>query len=288
MPPNFGKARPFNRLTALFTLCALVILFIEAHWSLWYYFDVDFDAQKGLAEAATGGAIGIIYGFLPDLNKRFIQIRFRRLLVSQLVFRVSVSTTLLICGFGLLINRTKIKWPVGEAGIRVDGQKLGTDSWASEAVHSASLYGSFFFERLLQVGDSSERLKFRPMVPLEYEISEEATYSSQSEYQHIVSLLALSFFQSTENQYLSEANNRFASDSAKKYVDLNLVYQILKICFNGDDVARSGDRLFELFREQHASSNWVPLLQSCLYYSGGISIRSPQSWSRCRRPLVHH
>ena len=79
----------------------------------------------------------------------------------------------------------------------------------------------------------------------------------------------LAFFQSTENRFLSEAKDKFASDDAKKFVDLNAIYQILKLCFTENDVARSGDKLLAVFRQQRTSSPWVPLLRSCLHYSRG-------------------
>jgi hypothetical protein len=34
-----------TKLSALFSLLLLIVIFLECHWALWYYFDVDFDAH---------------------------------------------------------------------------------------------------------------------------------------------------------------------------------------------------------------------------------------------------
>src|SRR5258707_2746387 len=70
----------FRRISGLFTLLGLICVFVQVHCLLWYYFDVDVDAQKLLAETATGGLIGLIYGFLPTLNKRYLRLKLRLLL----------------------------------------------------------------------------------------------------------------------------------------------------------------------------------------------------------------
>lgn len=62
---NSPTEQSASRLAALFGLLALIVFFVEIHWALWYYFDIEFDAQELVAEVATGGVVGAIYGFLP-------------------------------------------------------------------------------------------------------------------------------------------------------------------------------------------------------------------------------
>ena len=61
-----------HRLNSPFALIALIVLFVLAHWMLWYYLELDFDAQKILAETATGGVNGVIYGILPKSSAHLV------------------------------------------------------------------------------------------------------------------------------------------------------------------------------------------------------------------------
>jgi hypothetical protein len=246
--------RPASRLVALFSLIALIVILTQIHWALWYYFDVEFDAQKVLAEVATGGVVGAIYGFLPALNRRYLQRKTHDIVASELTLKALVTILALIFLIGLGFNRTKINWPAGQADIEIDGQKLRSENWSESATNTKSTYGLAFQTRDLQVGDSAQLIRFRPFVPLTYEVPEAAVFSSRPEYQKIVRLLALSFFQSTENRFLSEASDQFNSDTAKKFADLSSVLAILKLCFGGSDSGRSADILVETFRQERSAS----------------------------------
>lgn len=256
-----------HRLNSLFALVALIVLFVLVHWMLWYYLELDFDAQKILAETATGGVIGVIYGVLPSLNKRFLQLRTRRLLASPGFLKTVAALCAAIFLSGILVNRTQIRWPAGQTEIEVNGKPIGSDSWTETAANSTSVYGIVFQSKSLRVGDYSQVLRFRPLVPLTYDVPETAVFSSKPEYQQIVTLLALAFFQSTENKFLTEAKSRFDSDQTRKFVDLNSVYQILKLCFTENDIARIGDKTLLTFQQQRPNSTWIPLLRSCQHYS---------------------
>ncbi|MGU3656012.1 tetratricopeptide repeat protein [Methylobacterium fujisawaense] len=131
------------------------------------------------------------------------------------------------------------------------------------------MWGSFLLARSLRVGEFVQTIRFRPFAPLTYETPEVAVYSSRGEYRHITRLLALSFYQLVENRFLQEAKTRFATDEGKKYVDLNAVSSIVELCFNGSDVARSGDKLLGSLQQVSPTSVWLPLLRSCLHYSRG-------------------
>ena len=72
----------------------------------------------------------------------------------------------------------------------------------------------------------------------------------------------------TDN-HSAEAKAKFTTDEGKKFIDLNAVYPVIELCFNGTDVARSGDKLMEALRQQRATSPWLPLLESCLHYARG-------------------
>jgi hypothetical protein len=224
-------AKDRSRLNSLFSLIGLIILFVLLHWALWYYFEIEFDARKVLAETAAGGVIGVLYGVLPTLNKRFLQLKARRLLASRRVLAAMIGLCMSIVVFGVIVNRTEIRWPPGQADIELDGRRIGSDSWTEVAAHSASAYGLVFQTSDLRVGDFLQPLQFRPVIPLAYDVPEAAVFSSKPEYQQIVALLVLSFFQSTENKFLSDAKDRFASDQSKNFVDLNAIYQMLKLCF---------------------------------------------------------
>src|SRR5258708_17083327 len=119
----------FWRISGLLTLLALICVFVQVHWLLWYYFDVDVDAQKLLAETATGGAIGVMYGFLPALNKRYLGLKLHQLLGSPTTLSAVLLTAVAFAVVGGLLNRTKIKWPAGQAVIQVHGQKVRSDNW---------------------------------------------------------------------------------------------------------------------------------------------------------------
>jgi len=141
---SMASNRRTARLDALFSLFSLILIFVQCHWALWYYFDIDFDAQKILAEVATGGAVGAIYAFLPELNKRYLQRKVRGLLNARatLVFFSSLAAFLLIVG--LLINRSIIKWPSGQANIEIGDQKVNLEGWVEPTTNTASAYGFFF------------------------------------------------------------------------------------------------------------------------------------------------
>ena len=266
---NSPTEQSASRLAALFGLLALIVFFVEIHWALWYYFDIEFDAQELVAEVATGGVVGAIYGFLPELNKRFLRRKIHDTMAAPSTSRVLAAFVVLIFVIGVLFNRTKIEWPPGRADIQVDGQKLRSAKWIEPTTNATSIYGLIFQKRALQVGDYSEQVQFRPLVPLTYAIPEAAMFSSQPEYQEIVNLLALSFYQATENRFLTDASDQFGSETAKRFVDLSSILTILQLCFIGNDVARNGDKLLGLFRQQRPTSPWLPLLASCLYYARG-------------------
>lgn len=258
----------FWRISGLLTLLGLICVFVQVHWLLWYYFDVDVDAQKLLAETATGGAIGVMYGFLPALNKRYLGLKLHQLIGSPTTLSAVLLTAAAITVVGASLNRTKIKWPAGQADIQIDGQKVSSDNW-DENSNATSVLGLIFQRKTLQVGDYSQELRFRPVVPLVYDIPESAVFSSRQGYQDIVTLLALSFYQLIENRFLGEAKDKFSTEEGKKFIDLNAVYPVIDLCFNGTDVARSGDKLLTALRQQRASSPWLPLLESCLHYARG-------------------
>jgi hypothetical protein len=164
----------------------LIILFVLRHWALWYYLEIEFDAQKVLAETATGGVIGVLYGVLPTLNKRFLRLKTRRFLASTRVLTAVISLCVFIIVFGVVVNRTEIRWPSGQAEIELDGRRLGSDSWTEAAAKSTSAYGLVFQTSDLRVGDFSQSLRFRPIIPLTYDVPEAAVFSSKPEYQQIV------------------------------------------------------------------------------------------------------
>src|SRR5262249_50758729 len=100
-------------------------------------------------------------------------------------------------------------------------------------------------------------------------VPESAVFSTRPEYRSIETLFALSFYQLVENRFLTEAKTKFTTDEGKKFIDLNAVYPIIELCFNGSDIARSGDKLLAALRAQSPTSPWLPLLQSCLHYARG-------------------
>jgi hypothetical protein len=255
-----GSDENGSRLNSLFSLSVLILIFVLLHWYLWYYLGIDFDAQKVLAETATGGVIGVLYGVLPKLNKRFLQLKVRSILASARFLQISFGLALCMVLVGAVVNRTEVKWPSGQPDIELDGKKILSDNWTETAANSTSTYGLVFQTKTLTVGDFSQQLRFRPLVPLTYEVPEAAVFSSRPEYQQIVTLLALSFFQATENKFLADAKERFSSEQSKKFIDLNAVYQILTLCFNGKDLARSGDKLLATFEQERAKSTWIAVL----------------------------
>jgi tetratricopeptide (TPR) repeat protein len=263
VPPH----RRLTRLSALFSLLVLIVIFLECHWALWYYFDVDFDAQKVLAEIATGGAVGAIYGFLPESNKRYFERTLRGVIATPLTLVLFTSIAILFLIIGGMVNRTKIKWPSGQAEVVIDGQTVRLEGWVDPATNTASAYGRTFSTKNLQVGNFYQKISFRPLIPLYYEIPESAVFSAQPQYQEIVRLLALSFYQSTESRFLDDASNQIASDAGKKFVDLSSVLAILKLCFGGTDIGRSADILLGTFTQERQESPWLPLLQACVHYA---------------------
>jgi hypothetical protein len=120
----------FRRIPGIFMLLGLICVFAQVHWLLWYYVDIDADAQKLLAETAAGGVIGLIYGFLPSLNKRFVQLKLRQLLGSSTTLSAVVVMAVTIAVVGTLLNRTKIRWPAAQVDIQIDGRRIGSDNWA--------------------------------------------------------------------------------------------------------------------------------------------------------------
>ena len=263
LSPNRGM----TRLSALFSLLALILIFVECHWALWYYFDVDFDAQKVLAEIATGGAVGAIYGFLPKLNRRYLERKLHDFIAAPITLKLFASMATLLLIIGLAINRTTIKWPSGQAEVEIGGQKMPLEGWIEPGTNTASAYGHVFGTKHLQVGDFSEEISFRPLIPMHYEIPESAIFSAQPQYQEIVRLLALSFYQATESRFLIDASNQLTSDKGKKFVDLSSVLAILKLCFGGTDTGRSADILLGTFTQERHESLWLPLLQACVHYA---------------------
>ena len=80
-------------------------------------------------------------------------------------------------------------------------------------------------------------------------------------------MLRLAFYQYVENRFLSQAKEEFVTDAARKFIGLNQVYAILRICFVEIDLARSGDLLTERFAAEYPRSAWVPLVQACVRYA---------------------
>jgi tetratricopeptide (TPR) repeat protein len=66
---------------------------------------------------------------------------------------------------------------------------------------------------------------------------------------------------------LSKANNIFDSPDGKHFVELNKIYQILKLCFVDQDVARHSEILLEEYIAEYKHSSWTPLLKACIAYS---------------------
>ena len=96
------------KLSGLLTLIFLTIAFIQAHWALWYYFGLEFDAEKVLAETATGGAIGVLYGLLSPLSKRFLALKSRQIIDSTKLLVTSMAVAVAFAIVALAINKTKI------------------------------------------------------------------------------------------------------------------------------------------------------------------------------------
>jgi hypothetical protein len=134
--------RSASRLSALFSLIALIFLFTAVHWALWYYFDIEFDSQKILAEVATGDVVGVIYGYLPELNKRYLRRKIRFVIANPITLKALVASVLATFVIGAVFNRSKIIVPVGQAEIKLDGKKLESESWTEPSIGTKSVYGS--------------------------------------------------------------------------------------------------------------------------------------------------
>ena len=260
---SFGIKIPVD----LVVILGAIAVAIELHWAFWYYLDVDIDAQKLLIETATGGVVAAIYGLMSAPTKAYINAALAVVLSSRAValLLVSVALVSLICGIS--IARIRVVWSAGQPDIFVDGQDISTKDWIGLSSRSTSLYGLSFTTKKIEVGDYSQTIHFRPLVSMIYDIPESVIFSSEPKYREIVSLLTLSFYQFVENKFLTDAKNAFDADDTKRFVDLNTVYQILKLCFVESDVARNGDVLLARFEEERASSPWIPLLRACQSYS---------------------
>lgn len=246
-----------------------MLICLQIHWMLWYYVDLEFDAQKILAETATGGLVGIAYAALPTLNQRYLRVSLRRVVAQPRTLVVVVIAIGAILITGVALNRTRVRWPAGQAEVWIDDTQLTSEKWTDATSNSLSVLGTFLRPRMLRVGDFTQTVDFRPFVPLTYDVPEFAVFSTRGEYRHITRLLALSFYQLIENHFLSEARTRLATDEGKKYVDLAAVRPIVELCFNGTDVARSGDTLLGALQQNRPASPWIPLLQACLHYARG-------------------
>lgn len=178
----------------------------------------------------------------------------------------AISAILIV---GVTLNRTRIRWPAGQAEVWIDDTQLTSEKWTDATSNSLSVLGNFLRPKILRVGDFSQTVDFRPFVPLTYDVPEFAIFSTRGEYRHITRLLALAFYQLIENHFLSEARTRLATDEGKKYIDLAAVRPIVELCFNGIDVARSGDTLLGALHQNRRASPWIPLLQACLHYAHG-------------------
>jgi hypothetical protein len=129
--------------------------------------------------------VGAIYGFLPASNKRYFERKLRGFITTPFTLVLFTSVAMLFLIFGAGVNRTKIKWPSGQAEVVIDGQAVRLDGWVDPATNTASAYGRIFATKNLQVGNFSQQISFRPLIPLYYEIPESAVFSESVREHHV-------------------------------------------------------------------------------------------------------
>jgi hypothetical protein len=235
---------------------------VTVAWALWYYLDISFDRIKTLIVVATGGLLGTIYGFLPTEAKKWSEEVFESLFNSSWATIIVGAFAFSIWLLGFLLRRTAIDWKRGKPSIIVDGKhaNIKTDDRAY------NVWWFFYHRPALTIGDSTRTIQDKPFVLERIKLTEGEIYSGTPAYLEIANLLRLAFFQYVENRFLSQAKQEFATDTAKAFVGLNLVYNVLRLCFVENDISRTGDLIVERYEAEYPSSAWIPLLRAAAFY----------------------
>jgi tetratricopeptide (TPR) repeat protein len=246
-------------------LLLFVCLLFLTHWALWYYWDFEFGSAKVLGEVISGGAVATVYAASTAHMKRWIKKRYQVVFGSKqlsMFLAIFVGTALV---FGCAYSRATIRLPAGYEKIWINGAQNSVEQ--SAGVSLVSVYGFSFSAIHFEVGAFAKNFRLTPFVPKLVRISENDLFAESSAYRELHSLLLLSFFQYLENSFLSQANTIFDTPDGKHFVELNKVYQILRLCFVDNDLARNSGLQFEGYVEEHKRSPWIPLLRSCIAYS---------------------
>ena len=242
-----------------------VALLLLTHWALWYYLDLEFRAAEVLWEVISGGAAASIYAASTARTKRWVKRHYQATFGSRQLtglLAVLVGTALV---FGGAYSKATIELPASYESIWVNGtQKPVEQSAGSNLVN---VYGFSFSPVHFEIGAFASDFRFTPFAPKLIRVSESDLFAESSAYRELNSLLLLSFFQYLENSFLSQANTIFDTPDGKHFVELNKIYQILKLCFVDSDLARNSELQLEAYVEEHKRSSWIPLLQSCVAYS---------------------
>lgn len=231
-------------------------------WGLWYYLDLSFDRIKALIVIATGGLLGAVYKSLPSDAKIWLAGALQSILSSGWTSIAAGVLTISILLLGFVLRRTAIDWRRGKPSIVVDGRYIKLKS--GDRTHNVW----WFFRRrpALSIGDNARSLENWPFVLERIKLTEGEVYSGTPIYLEIANLLRLSFYQYVENRFLSQAKQEFAADTAKAFVGLNQVYNILRLCFVENDISRTGDLLVERYEAEYPSSAWIALLRAGILY----------------------
>jgi tetratricopeptide (TPR) repeat protein len=246
-------------------LILLIGLILQVHWLLWYYFDIEFGSEKAFWEVVAGGGVAAIYATSSGGTQEWIKERCQIVLGSLQLSKLLVLSIVAALAIGCLVSRATIALPNGHDTILVDGKKLQVDTSSSK--NTATTYGLSFSTLVLELNAFRTELVLVPFVPKTLRISETDLFADSGAYRELNSLLLLSFFQYLENLFLSKANNIFDSPDGKHFVELNKIYQILKLCFVDQDVARHSEIQLEEYIAEYKHSSWTPLLKACIAYS---------------------
>jgi tetratricopeptide (TPR) repeat protein len=246
-------------------LILLIGLILQVHWLLWYYFDIEFGSEKAFWEVVAGGGVAAIYATSSGGTQEWIKERCQIVIGSLQLSKLLVLSIVAALAIGCLVSRATIALPNGHDTILVDGKKLQVDTSSSK--NTATTYGLSFSTLVLELNAFRTELVLVPFVPKTLRISETDLFADSGAYRELNSLLLLSFFQYLENLFLSKANNIFDSPDGKHFVELNKIYQILKLCFVDQDVARHSEIQLEEYIAEYKHSSWTPLLKACIAYS---------------------
>jgi len=261
MMKRLFKFAPIELLNLSVFLLSLAIV----AWLCWYYFDTTFDKVSALVTAATGGMIGTAYGFLPERTKSLVSARLRPLITSEAAFFCLGGFICFSVVFGFFCTRTVIAWKgeLSPGSVAIDGEVIKFES----EDRAYQIWSLPFSERLVSVQDSSRRIKTSPYFRYRFTLTDEELYATTPAYRQITDLLRLSLYQYVENRYLIQAQDYFLNDPiAKKFLGLNRVFNLLRLCLLDDDIARNGDLLLERFIREYPRSNWITLLKACVSY----------------------